>query len=620
MKKFVLCLGLIVVCGNAFAETIKLKSGEVYEGTVVDRNDSYVTLETGGAPMYLPVDQIVSDLTQNSGTAKSQTPTPEIVAVQPFKTEVQVESQVDPAPVQQQEPQQAVQQVAPAALVNNSNQPAVNTTNEDLNRAYDFILKKDTASAMPILNKIIETDPKNDLAFEYRGWCFNYNKNYDEAIKDYFKVVELNPEEGKKALKNIAFIYWDKENYPQSTANFYEYLKSFPDDGEAYYFMAFSRLYQNHFEQSLRDLESAEKLGQKDTDGLRQKIAAARAAEEQEFSGERKATYDKAVKERDEAMQEIFARSGKDQKETKGGFPFGILINIGITLIIAAVIITMRSRGKKVPPAGQRTQPNVQQGLSSEPLTLQGIFERDHFYFSRRLSITERYYVFDESGQRILFVERPIIARNFLASFVGIIVAIILFIVGFLGITPVLSPGLNSIGGLLLGALIAGVLAVIGAGAVISGMEKKRRVVIYRDETKQEKILEIVQDSKFVVIKTVYSLLGPKDNLLAKFRRNHFIDNFRRKLYCLRPDGSLWFCAREDSPWLAFLRRIIPLDSFLIVTNYDILEANTNRKLGEFNRTSALLDKHVLDISTDKAKYIERKVALACAVLLDVKI
>jgi len=59
---------LCIVC----AETIKLKSGEVYEGVITDRNEKYVTLQTGGAPIYLSADQI-DEITESS-SVKAESP------------------------------------------------------------------------------------------------------------------------------------------------------------------------------------------------------------------------------------------------------------------------------------------------------------------------------------------------------------------------------------------------------------------------------------------------------------------------------------------------------------------------------------------------------------------
>lgn len=42
----------------AFAEVVVLKSGEAFEGTIIERTENYIQIQTGGAPVYLAMDQI----------------------------------------------------------------------------------------------------------------------------------------------------------------------------------------------------------------------------------------------------------------------------------------------------------------------------------------------------------------------------------------------------------------------------------------------------------------------------------------------------------------------------------------------------------------------------------
>lgn len=54
---FVLFLTLWLPC-LAFAERVVLKNGESFDGTILERNDEYIKIQTGGAPVYLSMDQI----------------------------------------------------------------------------------------------------------------------------------------------------------------------------------------------------------------------------------------------------------------------------------------------------------------------------------------------------------------------------------------------------------------------------------------------------------------------------------------------------------------------------------------------------------------------------------
>lgn len=42
----------------SWAETVQLKTGEIHQGTIVESNDEYVAISMGGAPIYLPQEQI----------------------------------------------------------------------------------------------------------------------------------------------------------------------------------------------------------------------------------------------------------------------------------------------------------------------------------------------------------------------------------------------------------------------------------------------------------------------------------------------------------------------------------------------------------------------------------
>ncbi len=486
----------------------------------------------------------------------------------------------------------------------NLSQPQVNGVDEALVKAYDLLMKKDTAAAIPILNKIIESDPANYLAYHYRGWCLDSEQKYDEALKDYFKVVELNPQEGRKIIKSIAFVYMAKNNFAQASSRFDEYLRDYPDDGEAQYNLAIADFKQNYWDGSLKNLDKAEQLGVQDSEGLRAMIQVAKMEQEN-----RSAQVQQAAKE--EYQQEM-DRIKSDFKRSSS--PWKMLASIVASLVFGVIILVARSKGQPQPAKGQ--------DVLAAPLTVEGIFDRDRFFFNRKISVTEKYYVLDEAGQPILFVEKPIMVRNALASVVGIFVAVFLFILGFIAFLPMFSSESDSAGPMLLVGLVSAIISILGAVLTMSAMEKKRRVSIYRDETKTEKVLEIQQDSRFIVIRTSYTLTDHRDIVLAKFRRNHFVDFFRRKIKCLRPQGNLWFFAKEDSGWLSLLRRILPLEGFgfIVPTNYDVMHGDTSHKIGEFNRTSAILDKHVLDLSLDPGKSLDRKVALACAVLLDINI
>ena len=143
----------------------------------------------------------------------------------------------------------------------------------NLDKAYSFIQKNDCASALPILNKFIETDPNNYHGYWYRGYCFSSEGKYDDALKDYSKVLEINPVEGNKSYKAIADIYFAKGNYAKADEQYSFYLKYFSDDGETYYARAVVKYNEGSYADSAKDLDKASSLGIKDSEKLHEKLS-----------------------------------------------------------------------------------------------------------------------------------------------------------------------------------------------------------------------------------------------------------------------------------------------------------------------------------------------------------
>ena len=78
--------------------------------------------------------------------------------------------------------------------------------------------------------------------------------------------------------------------------------------------------------------------------------------------------------------------------------------------------------------------------------------------------------------------------------------------------------------------------------------------------------------------------------------------------------------AREDSLLLSLLRRflgpmlgILRANFILVVPQSD----NTEKTRGEFNRNFTLFDRYVLDLSRDRPRMVDRRLAIALGVLLD---
>lgn len=125
------------------------------------------------------------------------------------------------------------------------------------------------------------------------------------------------------------------------------------------------------------------------------------------------------------------------------------------------------------------------------PIVMDEVFARDQFLLRQKhLSISAKYYVWDERGNALLFVERPAhLLRNLGATACGIFAGIITGFVLAVLTRLILGPDLNQVGA---------VISVIGAFAVLfvvaAALSAKRHVNFYRDDSKRELLLRVFQD------------------------------------------------------------------------------------------------------------------------------
>lgn len=242
-------------------------------------------------------------------------------------------------------------------------------------------------------------------------------------------------------------------------------------------------------------------------------------------------------------------------------------------------------------------------------------FHRDKFLLRQKhLSISEKYFVWDEAGNELLFVERPAhLMRNLLAFFVGIFIAIgglILLVAGAFALLPEgIAQGIGSA----IGALVA----VVASVAAFIAIRPKRHISFYADSNMSELVLKTFQDQKLALFNATYTVTDAENQLLGTFRKNYLFNIIRKRWYGYDADGSLLVVAKEDSLILALLRRFLGNLFGILRRNYIFLRPDQESAIGEFNRKFTLLDRYVLDMSQDQGHVLDRRLAVALGVLLD---
>ena len=179
-----------------------------------------------------------------------------------------------------------------------------------------------------------------------------------------------------------------------------------------------------------------------------------------------------------------------------------------------------------------------------------------------------KYYVFDEAGNHLFYVERPA--------------------------GRVFTPG---------------------------------HITIFEDDSAAQAVLTLKQESGFGALSRKFALVDEADgSLVARFHRDNIKSWLRRHWQVLHHDGSVIAHAREDSPAIAALRRIfewVPYARIVvgfIRTNFHLSridESGNEVHAGTFNRKFSIGDKYALDLSDDAARLLDRRIALALGILLD---
>ncbi|HUY90709.1 MAG TPA: hypothetical protein VMV10_18390 [Pirellulales bacterium] len=245
-------------------------------------------------------------------------------------------------------------------------------------------------------------------------------------------------------------------------------------------------------------------------------------------------------------------------------------------------------------------------------------FDRDQFLLRQQhLAINQKYHVWDEEGNAIMFVERPThLLRTILVALAAVFGGVILVLsvvlagVALAKVSPALAVA---------GATLAAAVGLCGLLAVIVWLSPKRHVTFYRDESKTERLLDVLQDHKFWLIKATYTIRDAAGERLGVLHKNYLYNFFRKRWDCIGPDGAMICVAREDSLLLSLLRRWIGPLLGVLRANFLIFDGDgdSDRVIGEFNRKFTILDRYALDLRADPQRTLDRRIALALGVMLD---
>ena len=116
------------------------------------------------------------------------------------------------------------------AARNQQEAPAINLSYL-LERANESLAKGNIERAISDLNKLIASEPKNELAFNTRGLAWWRKGELDRAITDYNEAIRLNPQL-PQSFQNRGLAWEAKKNLQAALSDFKQFAELAPADPE----------------------------------------------------------------------------------------------------------------------------------------------------------------------------------------------------------------------------------------------------------------------------------------------------------------------------------------------------------------------------------------------------
>jgi uncharacterized protein YxjI len=270
----------------------------------------------------------------------------------------------------------------------------------------------------------------------------------------------------------------------------------------------------------------------------------------------------------------------------------------------AGVLLECPSCGRHLRAAGRPVSPAASVSAGD------AAFDRDVFLLRERVfTIASKYEVRTEDGTPILYVERPTyLIRTLGAYLLGVVAASIVF--SWTAREDVFDA-MNALLGLFGFGFAFATFVVVSMSA-----RPLRHVTVYRDDSRREVLLRVLQDQRVAVLVRTYTVRLGDGTMLARLRKNYLYNLIRKRWIIEDPSGAPVAHVVEESIVLSLLRRVLGPFFGLLRTNF-VFERPGGQTLGEFNRRFTLVDRYVLDLRDDPGRTLDRRVALATGIMLD---
>ena len=138
-----------------------------------------------------------------------------------------------------------------------------------IQRGFAYNEKKEYDKAISDYIKAIDIDPSSPNAYNGRGLGYHNIGKYDKAVNDYTTAIMLKPDDSG-IYNNRAMAYYFKGDYDKAMADLMKAIELNPKDSLSYYNIACLYSIKNNIEEACNWLSKAIENGYNDWDSIKQ--------------------------------------------------------------------------------------------------------------------------------------------------------------------------------------------------------------------------------------------------------------------------------------------------------------------------------------------------------------
>lgn len=154
---------------------------------------------------------------------------------------------------------------------------------------------------------------------------------------------------------------------------------------------------------------------------------------------------------------------------------------------------------------------------------------------------------------------------------------------------------------------------------------RRANINVFADDGATQHMLTLHQEHVFELIRREYTVLDEQTGKRVGFASRHNLKSWFRRRWDVTDASGAQFVVRENSTVMTVIRRAIDwipyvaIIGLLIPTNFEVFAADPAglTRLGTFNRKRSITDKYVMDLSEDRGRRFDRRLAVAMGLLLD---